>query len=158
LPSYEHHDLGHCLFAARALISQLLNEITVGPDLLVLLEPRDSYLVADLPKKYFDSRNRFYLVLRSESGTEALVDSFQASAKLASLDDLQTLIRRALPGVELIHMPVAPQGLPRRSYSFYFRIDTVSESWEKVEKDSNIALDWPDAPHDLKAELVVLRR
>ncbi len=158
LPSYDHLDLGHCLFAARAIISQLLNEITVGPDFLALLEPRERYLVADLPKRFFDSRNRFYLVLRSESGTDALVDSFQSSAKLAALDDLPTLIRRALPGVELIHMPVAPQGLPRRSYSFYFRIDTVSKWWEKVEKNGNIALDWPDAPHDLKAELVVLRR
>jgi len=158
LPPYEHHDLGHCLFAAQALIGQLLNEISVGPEFMVYLEPREGYLGADLPKQFFGNRNRFYLVLRSEADPDALVDSFQTSAKLAAIDELPTLVRRALPGVELFHMPVAPQGLPRRAYSFYFRVETVCDSWEQVEKSGNIALDWPDAPEDLKAELVVLRR
>ncbi|WP_410497878.1 type VI secretion system baseplate subunit TssK [Chitinibacter sp. S2-10] len=158
LPQYNHHDLAHGLFAAQTLINQLLNEISVGPEFLVFLEPRDAYLAADLPKQFFSGRNRFYLVLRSESDPDALVDSFQTSAKLAAINELPTLVRRALPGVELSHLPVAPQGLPRRAYSFYFRVETAAESWELVEKDGSIALDWPDAPADLKAELVVLRR
>jgi type VI secretion system protein ImpJ len=158
LPPYQHHDIGHCLFAAQTLIAQLLNEISIGPEFLVFLEPREGYLAADLPRQFFGTRNRFYLILRSETDPDTLIDSFQTGAKLASIDELPTLVRRALPGVELMHMPVAPQGLPRRSYSYYFRVETLSDSWEQVEKDGNIALDWPDAPADLKAELVVLRR
>ncbi|MDQ8021117.1 MAG: type VI secretion system baseplate subunit TssK [Moraxellaceae bacterium] len=158
LPAYEHHDLGHCLYGAQSLIGQLLNEITIGPEFLVFLEPRDGFLMADLPKQFFTGRNRYYLVLRSEADPDALVDAFATSAKLGAADELPTLVRRALPGAELIHMPVAPQGLPRRSYSFYFRIETADSAWEAVEKSANVALYWPDAPDDLKAELVVLRR
>lgn len=158
LPLYEHTDLGHCLFAAQSLIAQLLNEITVGPELLVFLEPHDNYLAAELPRHFFNNRNRFYLILRSETDANTLIHSFQTESKLSTLNELPNRVRRALPGVELIHLPVAPQGLPRRSYSYYFRVDTASEAWEQVEKEGSIALDWPEAPEDLKAELVVIRR
>ena len=68
------------------------------------------------------------------------------------------LIAHALPGLELIHMATAPQGLPRRSYSYYFRIEQISQQWEVVEREGAVALYWLDAPDDLKAEIVVLRR
>jgi type VI secretion system protein ImpJ len=74
------------------------------------------------------------------------------------MQEMQGLIAHALPGLELIHMAVAPQGLPRRSYSFYFRIEQVSQQWEIVEHEGTISLHWLDAPEDLKAEIVVLRR
>jgi len=35
LPSYDHTELGGCFNAAGALITQLLNEITIGPQYLV---------------------------------------------------------------------------------------------------------------------------
>jgi type VI secretion system protein ImpJ len=48
--------------------------------------------------------------------------------------------------------------MPRRASSNYFRIEQVSDLWDAVERDENIALQWPDAPQDLRAEIVVLRR
>lgn len=158
LPSYQHNDLGRCLSVAQTLISQLLNEITIGPELIIFLEPQELYLAARIPKQFFGPRNQFYLILRSEAPRESLLASFQAGAKFAEVNDLPLLVQRALPGVELIHMPAAPQGLPRRSYSYYFRIETAANAWERVEKSCNVALDWPEAPADLKVELVVLRR
>ncbi len=158
LPAYDHGDLAKCMTAAHTLITRLLNEITIGPELLVHLDPEGDLFVADLPRKFFGPRNRFYLVMRTEADAETTLRAFDAEAKLAARAQLPVLVSRALPGVELIHMPVAPQGLPRRSYSFYFRIEPVSEQWEFVEKEANVALYWADAPEDLKVELVVLRR
>ncbi|MBI3067621.1 MAG: type VI secretion system baseplate subunit TssK [Betaproteobacteria bacterium] len=158
LPPYDHDDLGKCLLAASALITQLLNEITIGPEFLVRLELQGGYYTADLPRNFFGARNRFYLVLRTEADSDAALRSFLAEAKLGTRDTLPVLISRALPGVELIHMPVAPQGLPRRSYSLYFRIEQLSDQWEFVEKQGNVALYWSGVPDDLVAEIVVLRR
>ena len=158
LPQYNHNDLGKCFTRARVLISYLLNEISVGPEFLAVLELRDGFYTAQLPKQFFGQRNRFYLVLRSEAPAEKLIDLVPSGACLASLEEMPKLIAHALPGVELIHMPVAPQGLPRRSYSYYFRIEQQSQQWESVEKDSSVSLYWLDAPDDLKAEIVVIRR
>jgi len=68
------------------------------------------------------------------------------------------LIAHALPGLELINMATAPQGLPRRANSYHFRIEQVSQLWDAVERQGSIALQWLDAPEDMKAEIVVLRR
>ena len=158
LPRYDHDDLGNCFGRARVLISYLLNEITVGPEFLAVLEARDGAYGAQLPRQFFGQRHRFYLVLRSAEPGPALVDSVLADGCLASQDELPRLIAHALPGVELIHLPVAPQGLPRRANSYYFRIEQQSQQWEAVEKSETVALHWLDAPDDLKAEIVVIRR
>jgi type VI secretion system protein ImpJ len=158
LPPYDHADLGKCFGRVSVLIGHLLNEITVGPEFLTILEYRDGLYVGNLPRNFFGERNRFYLVIRTEQEMDWVVDSVQRDVRLAAMREMPGLLAHALPGLELIHMAVAPQGLPRRSYSFYFRIEQVSQQWEIVEREGTISLHWLDAPEDLKAEIVVLRR
>jgi type VI secretion system protein ImpJ len=85
------------------------------------------------------------------------VDSFTKVARLASLDALATIIDHALPGADLIEIANPPQGLPRRPDSRYYRIEQMSDAWDAVEQTGHIGLFWPDAPSDLRAEIVVLR-
>ena len=157
LPPYSHEELGKCMVAARSLIGSLLNEITIGPEFLVQLERHEDNFEAELPKGFFGPRHRFYLVTRTESDNDQLLQSFQLEAKMSANSQIQVLIRRALPGVEMIHMPIAPQGLPRRAYSRYYRVESLSTQWNSVEKESTIALHWSAAPEDLKVELIALR-
>ncbi|WP_350029341.1 MULTISPECIES: type VI secretion system baseplate subunit TssK [unclassified Caballeronia] len=158
LPAYDHLDLDGCFGRARVTIGHLLNEITVGPEFLVVLEPRDGVYHGQVPRSVFGNRNRFYLVVRTQEDPQWVVDGIVNGARLSALGEIPTLVRHALPGLELIHMPHAPQGLPRRAHSFYFRIEQVSEQWELVEREGDIALHWLDAPADLRAEIVILRR
>ena len=158
LPSYDHTNLEHCFGQARTLISYLLNEITVGPEFLVVLEPRGDMLVGLLPRTAFAQRNRFYLVIRTDDDPAMVAESVTGTARLSAASEIPTLMRHALPGLELIHLPNAPQGLPRRANSHYFRIEQVSDQWERVERDGEIALQWVDGPPDVRAEIVILRR
>jgi type VI secretion system protein ImpJ len=174
LPAYDHLALTRCFGKARALIAYLLGEITIGPEHLAVLTYEDGMWAGELPRAFFDRRNRFYLVVRSKQheeqerqvpqalqaplGSAPLVEALLRDARLATTDDMPGLIGHALPGLELIHLPVAPQGLPRRASSFYFRIEQVSELWDAVERDGRIALQWRDAPEDLRADVVILRR
>lgn len=158
LPSYDHTDLGKCFGRARVLVSQLLSEITVGPEFLVVLEYNDGSYNGLLPRTFFNQRNRFYLVVHSELDPAALTKSVLRDSRLAATKDMPQLIAHALPGLELIHMATAPQGLPQRANSYYFRIEQISQQWEAVERDGGIALHWLDAPSDVKSEIVVLRR
>jgi len=158
LPPYDHAALGKCFSRVRVLISHLLNEITVGPEFLAILDYRDGYYSGNLPRDFFGQRNRFYLVVRTETDPQLVVNAMMNEVRLAALEEMPKLLAHALPGLELIHIPQAPQGLPRRSYSHYFRIEQMSQQWEAVEHDGMIALSWLDAPDDLKAEIVVLRK
>lgn len=158
LPPYQHTDLGNCFARAHTLISHLLSEITVGPEFLATLKPDGDAYAVDLPKSFFGPRTRFYLVVRSEAGPEAVVTPLLRNARLAAASEMPKLNALALPGVELIHMPTAPQGLPRRAHSHYFRIEQASQPWEAIEREGRIALWWLDAPDDMKADIVLVRR
>lgn len=158
LPPYDHRNLGECFTAAQALISQLLDEITAGPEYIIRLLFDGTYYSAELNPAIFAGRNRFYLVFKTEEDPREVLHSLITAAKLSSRAALPLLIARALPGINLEHLPVPPQELPRRASCLYFQIDHHNEQWAAVEKSNNLALYWDRAPEDLEVELMVVGR
>ncbi len=158
LSNYDHRCLWECFSGAQALVTQLLDEITAGPEYMILLAYDGTYHAAELSPTIFEGRNRFYLVFETEGDPKSVLQSLETMAKLGSRESLPILIARALPGIRLEHLPTPPQELPRRANSIYFRIDHHSDQWAQVERGHNIALYWDAAPEDLKVELMVVGR
>ena len=158
LPNYDHENLWECFSQAQALISQLLDEITAGPEYVIRLVYDGTYYAAELKPAIFEGRNRFYLVFKTESDPKSVIRIVTAIAKLSSREHLPILIARALPGVRLEHLPVPPQELPRRAHSIYFAVDYQSDQWAPVKKGNNVAFYWDNAPEDLEVELMVVGR
>jgi len=156
LSGYEHQSLWKCFSDAQTLVTQLLDEITAGPEYVMQLLYDGTYYASDLSPAIFEGRNRFYLLFETEADSEAVVKSLETIAKLGSRESLPILIARALPGIKLKHLPTPPQELPRRPHSVYFQIDHHSDQWAQVQKGKNIALYWDAAPEDLKVELMVV--
>lgn len=157
LPPYEHLSSGRGFARAKVLITHLLNEFSVGPNFVAPLRSQgDGWYEADIPAIHFSPRNRFYLVVRTKSELSAWLQLLQANARLSSTGEMQALIQHALPGLELLHLGITPQGLPRRADTHYFRIEQASRQWEAVQRDQTLCLHWPDAPADLSADLVML--
>jgi type VI secretion system protein ImpJ len=150
--------LWKCFSSAQSSITQLLDEITAGPEYVIPLLYDGTYFAAELSPKIFEGRNRFFLVFETEADPQSILPSLKTIAKLSARESLPILIARALPGLRLEHLPLPPQELPRRSHSFYFQLDHHHDQWANVEKGSNIALYWDSAPEDLKVELMVVGR
>ncbi len=158
IPAYRHEDLWACFSAAQTLITQLLDEITAGPEYMMPLLFDGTYYAADLPPAIFEGRNRFYLALETESDPQTLLASVEQIAKFSSREYLPILIARSLPGIKLTYLQAPPQELPRRANTLYFQIDHHGESWAQVQNGNNLALYWDAAPEDLKAELMAVGR
>jgi type VI secretion system protein ImpJ len=158
LPLYGHRNLYECYASAQFLISQLLNEITAGPEYVIPLVFDGTYYASELKPSIFDGHNRYYIVLKTEGDPQAVLEALSTEAKLSSREQLPLLIARALPGIGLEHLKVPPQELPRRAHSFYFAVDHHSDQWALVSRSHNIALYWDTAPEDLKVELMVVGR
>ncbi|SPD75704.1 Type VI secretion protein, VC_A0114 family [uncultured Desulfobacterium sp.] len=158
LSPYDHRSLWRCFFGAQSLITQLLDEITAGPEYIFQLVYDGAYYSSELPPVIFEGKNRFYLVIETEEDPKSVLQSLETAAKLGARKALPLLIARALPGVRLEHLPVPPQELPRRARSIYFQIDHHNEQWAQVEKGHNLSLYWDLAPDDLKTELMVVGR
>jgi type VI secretion system protein ImpJ len=158
LPDYDHHNLWKCFSGAKTLITQLLDEITAGPEYVFQLMYDGTYFAADLPPAIFEGRNRFFLVFETETDPQAIVQSIGSLAKLSSRQSLPILIAHSLSGIKLEHLSSPPQELPRRAHSIYFQIDHHGDQWAQVQKGNNIALYWDSAPQDLKVELMAVGR
>jgi len=157
LPNYDHQDLWACFSSAHNLIGSLLNRIIIGPEHIIRLKRDGDYFAAEIPANAFDSRNIFYLVIRTNIDPDSVPEIIQTIAKLSSSDHISTLISRALHGVSLEQSLVPPPGLPRRPNSFYFKIDHYGSQWSDVQRSQNISLYWDTAPDDLLADIVILR-
>ena len=158
LPAYKHTNIGECFNAARNLISQLMNEISVGPQFLVELDYDGKYFSTEIPAEFFEQQVDFYLILNTEQTWSDHSQSFLTTAKLADGSTVEILAERSLPGVGLYHMPSPPAGLPKKAFANYARIDIHDEKWQQIQSKQNLALMWDEAPSDLKVELVILRK
>jgi type VI secretion system protein ImpJ len=158
LPIYDHKTLWECFSSAQALISQLLDEITAGPEYVIRLVFDGTYFAAELKPAIFEGRNRFYLVFRTEADPKMVLQFVTGIAKLSSRAHMPILIARALPGIKVEHLPVPPQELPRRAHSIYFAVDVHSDLWPMIQKGQNMALYWDNAPEDLEVELMVVTK
>lgn len=158
LPPYDHRQLWECFSAARELVTQLLDEITAGPDYIIRLVHDGTYFGADLKPALLEEGSRFFLALKTEEEPQAVVQSLDTVAKLSAREHLPVLASRALPGLGLEYLPVPPQELPRRAHTLYFAIDRHHDQWELVARGHNLALYWDSAPADLEAELMIVER
>jgi type VI secretion system protein ImpJ len=158
LPTYRHESLWACFSAAQRLVTQLLEEITAGPEYMLPLLFDGTYYASDLPPAIFEGRNRFFLALETESDPQEVLGSVEQIAKLSSREYLPILIARALPGIRLSYLQTPPQELPRRANTLYFQIDHHADAWSQVQGGNNLALYWDAAPDDLKVELMAVGR
>lgn len=155
---YDHKKLWECFTGAQKLITRLLDEITAGPEYIIPLHFDGTYYTADLSPTLFEGSNRFYLVLETRQGPDAIIESMQHIAKLSSRESLPILIAQSLPGIRLTLLETIPQELPRKADAIYFQADHHGKPWESVTRGNNMALYWDAAPDDLGVELMIVRR
>lgn len=160
VPTYRHDDPSAGFGALAMLVRTLLNEIAAAPEMMVSLLPGGAgqgFLQNELPDGFFGLRHRYHLVVRGDLDPVGTAANLPRDAKLGAPDVIETLVIRSLPGVELIHLPDPPRGMPRRPGALYFRIDPLSDAWDAVEAARAVALFLPGAPMDLQAELIVTK-
>lgn len=158
MPSYQHTDLEACFSAAKELILNLLNEITIGPQYLVDLEFVDDLYKTEIPGEFFEQNVDYYLVVNTGADFEEILPSLLTTAKIASVESVPVILERSLPGVGLIHAASVPPGLPRKANAYYMKLDHHDDMWASVSRMNDIAVSWADAPEDLELQLVILRK
>ncbi|OPX56902.1 type VI secretion system protein ImpJ [Oceanospirillum multiglobuliferum] len=158
LPSYNHLNLGLCFTTAQTLIHRLLNEITVAAETLVKFDKTSSSTFSgELPNAMLERKGLCFLIVRTELSQDAWLESFRLYSKLGASSQVELYEARALPGLGKKLLTSRPEGLPNRPNSHYFSIDVASGLWQSVESDRALTLIWPNAPDDLRVELVFLR-
>ncbi|MFH1138314.1 MAG: type VI secretion system baseplate subunit TssK [Pseudomonadota bacterium] len=157
LPEYRHEDLWNCFYPAAGLIERLLDELVARAGYAVKLTWDGELYSADLDEKVFDGDNKFYLVIDTPLPLSELLAMMKGTAKICSREGVPTLVKRALYGAAVQHLPAPPPELPQRTQACHFLLEKSSSAWDRVVKDKNIAISFEFKKMEhMEIELTVL--
>lgn len=161
-PSWNQNDLYSIFSSVFAELLVLLREVQID-NVSTLKWDRQLFASRRLLRTLVDDRSlynqgRFVLVVSSSMGATRLSEEFPRAAKLAGNGDIAGLVRNALSGVPLRHLPYAPSELKSLNDAAYFEIDTKSDLWQAlVKRDEAIALHIDERIDDIHVDFHVIR-
>jgi type VI secretion system protein ImpJ len=157
LPLYDHTDLAACFTKLDETLRELLETVVPTNHVALPLRLTESsiYATAVDQDRYFGSPH-IYLALNAGMKQDELIRKVPQLMKISSGDQIERLIRQALPGVGLRHVPSPPSALPIKLNYQYFQLDRSGTDWEAIKRSRNVAAYIPSDFPEPQVELVIL--
>ncbi|HET8548637.1 MAG TPA: type VI secretion system baseplate subunit TssK [Bryobacteraceae bacterium] len=157
LPAYKHLNLTQCFAELDSHIREHLELVAPTGAVEIPLQPTGHYLWAG---RVSDPRAlgaaRWILGMRARMGEADLIASVPQLVKICSRAFVPELVKRALPGMSLTHLPVPPAQLaPKVDYQ-YFLISRGGPCWEHLMQTKEVGVYVPGEIRDPEFELMVV--
>jgi type VI secretion system protein ImpJ len=158
IPKYAHEDLTSIFRDLDSLIRRYL-EIVV-PSNSVKLDFHKSermYIhTAAVNDERCLRRARWILGIRSPMGESTLLRLVPRLVKVCSAEGASKLVERALPGLELMHLPVPPSALAAQADMHYFSISLAGPCWEHILKTRRVGVYVPGEIGDATFDVTII--
>jgi type VI secretion system protein ImpJ len=157
LPLYNHDDLGPCFTDLDEKLRELLE--TVVPSNFVSLPlklAQPSVYATTIDDDKYLVGTRMYLAISAEMNEADLIRRAPQLIKLCSATQIEQLVRQALPGIQLTHLPKPPGSIPIKLNYQYFSLNQSGAAWETVGRARNLAAHVPDEIRNPQLELIIL--
>ena len=157
LPLYDHENLGACFTDLDEKLRLLLE--TVVPSNVVSLPlklTQPSIYAAALANDKYLFNTRMYLAVSADLPEGDLLRRVPQLVKLCSATHIETLIRQALPGMQLTPVLSPPGSIPIKLDYQYFSVNQSGVAWEAVQRARNIAAYVPGDIPNPQMELVIV--
>ncbi|MGB6688509.1 MAG: type VI secretion system baseplate subunit TssK [Terracidiphilus sp.] len=133
LPSYDHRDPGPAFRALDAHIRKHLEIVVPSNTVTLNFAPLEPYIhAANVTDERCLRRSRWVFGIRSGLGESDLLKMTPRLVKVCSSKFVPELVKRALPGMTLTHMPVPPTAIRAEADMQYFSVETAGPCWEHV--------------------------
>jgi len=157
LPRYDHEALGQCFGILDSLLRELLETVVPSNFVALPLKPlRDSIYATAIDKDRYFENSRFYLAISAEMREPDLISRVPKLAKVCSATHIEQLIRQALPGLQMVHVPVPPRAIPVKLKYQYFSLERSGVVWESIQRARNFAVYLPGDIPNPDMELIIL--
>ena len=157
LPDYDHQDLTGCLGRLDLLLRELLEAAVPARYVSLPLRRTEPSLYATaLDEDRYFAAAQIYLAVSSGNKPADLSRRVPQLLKLSSADRIEGLVRRALPGVALRHVPDPPSAIPLRLDYQYFALERSGEDWDSIRLSRHLAAYVPADLPDPELELLIL--
>lgn len=156
LPAYRHDDAAPGFGKLDAIIRDLIDTVLLSryfPIELVNDARKSTHYRGLLDAARIDRHTALCLAVNADMPALELVAIVPLQLKIAAPDNIDLLLERALPGLQLRHMAQVPAEVPVRPNTYYFSIDNKGVLYEAMLKAQAIAIYAPSGIDGLKLEL-----
>jgi len=158
LPPYDHDNLGACFTDLDEKLRLLLETVVPTNCIslpLKLVQP--SIYATSIDNEKYLQQTRLYLAVSADMSPADLIGKAPQLIKVCSIDAVEHLVQRALPGMALAHVPAPPSAIPIKLNYQYFGLSRSGGSWEAVVRARNLAAYVPgDFPNPQMELLIIL--
>jgi type VI secretion system protein ImpJ len=157
LPLYAHENLGPVFAELDEKVRALLE--TVVPTNLVSLplkQVQNSIYATAIEQDKYLANTRLYLAVSAETSEENIIKRVPQLVKVCSATHIEHLVKQALAGVQLKHLPNPPSVIPVKLKYQYFSLNQSGAAWEAVTRARNFAAYVPGDLPNPALELLIL--
>jgi len=157
LPPYDHDNLGGCFTVLDEKLRLLLE--TVVPSNCVslplkLVQP--SIYATSIDNEKYLHQTRLYLAVSADMSQADLIARVPQLIKICSVDAVELLLQRALPGVLLTHVQTLPSAIPIKMNYQYFSLNQSGGAWGAVLRARNFGAWVPGDFPNPQMELIIV--
>jgi len=157
LPSYEHLDLQICFEALDQHIRDHLELVVPTNCIAIKLTQTDNYFwEGEITDTRLLGNARWYLSIAAKIGEAELITGTPALVKVCSSRFVTELVKRALPGMKLTHVPVPPASLAPRITNQYFTVNRGDRCWDHILETRRVGIYVPGDLPAAQLDLLVL--
>lgn len=157
LPAYNHDALEKCFGPLNQHIRAHL-ELVVPSNCVqipLILAGRNFRNGDVLDQRCLD-RARWVLAVRAETGEAEIIAKSPRLIKICSQGLLPELVKTALPGLGLVHLPIPPSAIAPKVEFQYFGISRTGSCWEHIVQTRKVGVYVPDDIPGAEIELLVV--
>lgn len=157
IPLYDHDRLGETFQTLDQQIRRHLEVIIPTNCLSIPLRPGDKYFFeGDITDQRVLNRSRWILGVRAAAGEVDVMSKVPQLVKVCSAQFVPELVRRALPGMALAHLPVPPPAVSAKVDFQYFTVSKGGPCWEHMVQTRRVGIYVPGDLPDAELELLVV--
>jgi type VI secretion system protein ImpJ len=157
LPAYDHDDLCTRFTDLDEKLRELLETVVPSNYVALPLKLVQSTIYATtIDEDKYLSGTKMYLAVSSDLPASDLIRRVPQLVRVSSASQVEHIVRHALPGLQLTHMPNPPGAVPVRLNFQYFGLNQAGPAWETVVRSRNFGAFVPGDIPNPQLELIII--
>lgn len=155
---YQHANIREVIYPLCDALRTALKEIWQQPVTEISLSPQNSGTwLARLDEPNLFKNTTMILAVYADIPIKALQNTFPKQMKIASPENIQNLINRSLPGIDLQLLPVVPRQIPHQANYSYFLLEPNHPEWHTVATSQTLFFHLSGKYPEISLELWAIR-
>lgn len=157
LPLYDHNNLSECFEALDRHIRAHLETIVPTNCISIPLSAAGDYFYeGEVADQRCLNRSRWVFAIRSGVGEAELMARTPQLVKVCTPPFVRELVKRALPGLGLTHLPAPPPAISARVETQYFGISRSGPCWDHIVQTHRVGVYVPGEFPNPEVEILVV--